>query len=333
MSDESGHEDAAALVEEYLESEISDGLPVVPPTAARVAAMVGSMGRPPGTVIGTFPPGDAEATVDHIAANAVLAGCTPGYGPVVLAAAEAMLDDRFALYGVACSTKGAAPLAVINGPVRGRIGAKSRGNLFGHGVRANATIGRALRLTVQNVAGAVPDVLDRATLGHPGKYSYCVAEDEEDSPWEPLHVERGVDPGRSAVTLLGCEAPRQVSVPQSSGEAILLGVAHTLASGEIGGFAGGKNAPHLLVLSKEHRDVLRDECWTKAAIRHFIAANAVIPAETVERVTGGRAEPVTAVAAPDDVLVLAGGGFAGRFSSVCPGWTWQSQPVTVPLPD
>lgn len=142
-----------------------------------------------------------------------------------------------------------------------------------------------------------------------------------------------MDPARSAVTMLGCEAPCQISVPQSSGAAILLAVAHTLASGEIGGFAGGKNAPHLLVLAKEHRDILRDESWTKAAIKEFIAANAVVPTEIVERVTGGPAEPVNAVAAVDDILVIAGGGFAGRFSSVCPGWTWQSRPVTVPVPD
>lgn len=324
---------AAAVVEEYLESDVSDGLPVVPPTADNLAAMMECMGRPSGTVIGTFPPANAAATVDHIAANAVLAGCRPEYGPVVLAAVEAMLEDRFALYGVACSTKGAAPLAIVNGPVRTRLGMKSGGNVFGHGVRANATIGRALRLTLQNVAQAVPDVLDRATLGHPGKYSYCIAEDEEDSPWEPLHVERGLPPECSSVTVLACEAPWQVGVQQGGGEALLRAVAHTLGSVEIGaGIGGGTNAPHLILFAKEHRDILAAEWWTKAAIKEFLVENAVVPAETAEGDAGSAAASRAAVSSTDGLLVLAAGGPAGRFAAVCPGWTWQSQPVTAALP-
>lgn len=330
------HRQAAAVAEEYLESDVSDGLPVVPPTADSLAAMVECMGRPTGTVIGTFPPGNATATVDHIAANAVLAGCRPEYGPVVLAAVEAMLEDRFALYGVACSTKGAAPLAIVNGPVRTRLGMKSGGNVFGHGVRANATIGRALRLTLQNVAQAVPDVLDRATLGHPGKYSYCIAEDEEDSPWEPLHVERGVARDQSAVTVLACEAPCQVSVQQGGGEALLRAVAHTLGSVEIGagiggGIGGGTKAPHLILFAKEHRDILAAESWTKAAIKEFLVESAVVPAETAEGGAGPAAASRAAVSSTDGLLVLAAGGSAGRFAAVCPGWTWQSQPVTAAL--
>ncbi|MQA83822.1 MAG: hypothetical protein GEV03_04080 [Streptosporangiales bacterium] len=314
------HHDAAALVEEYLESELSDGLPVVPPTAESVAAMVESMGRPPETVIGTLPPGDAEATVRHIAANAVLAGCRPEYGPVVLAAVQAMAQDRFALYGVACSTKGSAPLAIVNGPIRKRIGMKAGGNVFGHGVRANATIGRALRLVVQNVAHAAPDVLDRATLGHPGKYSYCIAEDEEDSPWEPLHVARGMAADESAVTMVGCEAPRQFGVQQSSGEAILSAVAQTLANvATTNGIGGRRNAPQVIVFAKEHRDILAEESWTKAAIKEWLVDNAVTPSGP-------------AISSADDLLIVAAGGAVGRFSSVCPGWTWQSQPVTVPIP-
>ncbi|MGH3318641.1 MAG: hypothetical protein ACRDN9_00410 [Streptosporangiaceae bacterium] len=324
--------DAAAIVEEYLASDLCDGLPVLPPTAENVAAMVAAMGRTSDTVVGTVPPGDVEATVGHVAANAVLAGCRPEYGPVVLAAVEAMLADRFALYGVACSTKGAAPLAIVSGPIRERIGMNARGNVFGHGVRANATIGRALRLILQNVAKAVPGVLDRATLGHPGKYSYCIAEDEEDSPWEPLHVERGMTAGQSAVTMLGCEAPRQVSVQDSSPEAILSAVAYTVASAAVGsGVEGRRNAPQLVAFAKEHRDILREASWTKAEVKKFIADGARVPAEVLEKSAGSVAGPVRAVTSEDDLLVIAAGGPVGRFSSVCPGWTWQSRPVTVSI--
>ena len=332
-SEDFAHRDAAAVVERYLASNLSDGLPMMPPTRAAIAAMVDAMGKPPGTVIGAMPPGNAEATVDHVAANAVLAGCLPDYGPVVLAAVEAMLDDGFALYGIACSTKGAAPLAIVNGPIRHRLGMKAKGNLFGHGNRANATIGRALRLVIQNIAQAVPDVLDRATLGHPGKYSYCVAEDEEDSPWEPLHVERGIAAEDSAVTLVGCEAPRQIGVQRDSGEAILTAIAHALAAvGVRGELGSGRSAPALAVFAAEHRTVLARESWSRAAIKEFIADNAVIPAPVVERITGAATGPVRVLTSPEDLLLVAGGGIAGPFSAVCPGWSWQSRPVTVAVP-
>jgi hypothetical protein len=326
--------EAAAVVEEYLDSGLSDGLPAVPPTETSVADMIAAMGRQRGAIIGQMPPGNLDVAVEHLAANAVLAGCRPEYGPVVLAAVEAMLDDRFALYGIACSTKGAAPLVIVNGPIRHRLGMKSGGNVFGHGVRANATIGRALRLIIQNVAQAVPDVLDRATLGHPGKYSYCIAENEEGSYWEPLHVERGLAAEQSAVTVFGGEAPHQINVPQGGGEAILLAMAQTLAVAGLGTGAGpAPGAPHVLVVADEHRTVLAEEGWTKAGVKEYVADNAVLPAELTRRMPGMPDDAVRTVEHPDSLLVVAAGGSAGRFSSVLPGWTWQSQPVTVAIPD
>lgn len=325
------HREAAAVVEQYLASRLSDGLPVLPPTEESIAAMVEAMGRPPGTTLAAMPPGNAEATVEHVAANAVLAGCRPEYGPVVLATVEAMLADAFALYGVACSTKGAAPLAIVNGPIRRRLGLNAGGNLFGPGNRANATIGRAVRLVLRNVAQAEPGVLDRATLGHPGKYTYCIAEDEEDSPWEPLHVERGLVAGDSAVTVLGCEGPHQVSVQRAVPEAILTALAYALA-GAVVGREAGRSAPALVVLAKEHRDALGRHAWTKTAVKEFIAEHAVVPADVAQRVAGGPRAAVPAMSGPDDLLVVAAGGPAGPFSAVCPGWTWQSRPVTVPVP-
>jgi hypothetical protein len=172
----------------------SDGLPLVPPTEECVLRMLQGTARDPQEVVGLVPPGLAPATVEKIAINAVLAGCLPEYLPVVLAAVEAVLDERFAMHGVLATTMFVGPVVVVNGPVRRRIGMNARGNALGQGNRANATIGRAVQLVIRNIGGGRPQEIDRATLGNPGKYTYCFAEDEEGSRWEPLSVERGSIP-------------------------------------------------------------------------------------------------------------------------------------------
>ena len=179
----------------------SDGLPLVPPTEERVLRMLDGTARDPQEVLGPVPPDLAPATVEKIAVNAVMAGCKPEYLPVVLAAVEAVLEEQFAMHGVLATTMFVGPVVVVNGPVRRRIGMNSKGNALGQGNRANAAIGRALQLVIRNIGGGRPQEVDRATLGNPGKYTYCFAEDEEGSSWEPLSVERGVQPGRSAVTV------------------------------------------------------------------------------------------------------------------------------------
>jgi hypothetical protein len=328
-------EDAAAAIERFMESEASDGLPIMPPTAASVAAMVAATGRPAQEVLGHMPPRLAAVSVRDVAINAVMAGCRPEYMPVVVAAAQASMDERFDLFGIAASTKGAAPLVIVNGPVRLAIGVNCRGNVFGPGFRANATIGRALRLLILTVGQARPNLLDRGTLGHSGRFSYCIGEDEEDSPWVPLHVERGLQPSQSAVTLWGGEAPRQISVTAAHPESICFALAYTLSS--IGLGLGGpgvpevsSHTPHVLVIAKEHRDILGAAGWSKNDIRMYVAEHALLPPEIVERVTGIREpHPHRVVPSPDDLLVVAAGGSAGRFSSVLPGWTRQSQPVTI----
>jgi hypothetical protein len=161
--------------------------------------------------IGTIPPRQGIVTVEKLAVNAVMAGCRPEYFPVVLAATEAMLDERFNLYAVQCTTHPCAPLLILNGPIARELDVNSRYNAFGPGCRANATIGRAVRLILQNVGGGTPGVLDRATQGQPAKYSYCIAEDELENPWSPLHVERGFDPATSTVTVCGAENPHNLN--------------------------------------------------------------------------------------------------------------------------
>ena len=179
----------------------SDGLPLVPPTEERVLRMLDGTARDPQEVLGLVPPALATATVEKIAINAVMAGCKPEYLPVVLAAVEAVLDESFAMHGVLATTMFVGPVVIVNGPIRRRIGMNAKGNALGQGNRANAAIGRALQLVIRNIGEGRPQEVDRATLGNPGKLSYCFAEDEEGSSWEPLSVERGLKPGQSAVTV------------------------------------------------------------------------------------------------------------------------------------
>ena len=193
--------DDADLIEACYERGWSDGLPVTPPTAERVLAMLAGTRRSPQEVIGLIPPDRVECTVEKAAINAVLAGCKPEYLPVVLAAIEAALVPEFGLHGVLCTTNAVAPVIMVNGPIAKRIGMNSKGNVFGQGNRANATIGRALQLVVRNVGGGRPGEIDRACFGNPGKYTFCFAEDEDDGVWESYAVEQGFSKDASTVTL------------------------------------------------------------------------------------------------------------------------------------
>ena len=166
-------------------------------------------GRSPDEILGYVPVRQRRITVEKVAINAVMAGCLPEYMPVVLAAVEAMCDEGYNLHGSSASTGGSATLLIVNGPIAKELGINSGANLFGPGCRANATIGRALRLILMNVCGAIPGTLDRSTMGHPGKYTYCIAENEADSPWEPYHVEKGFAADTSTVTVLPALGPHQ----------------------------------------------------------------------------------------------------------------------------
>jgi hypothetical protein len=181
----------------------ADGLPLVPPTRARVERMLGGLVDRAEESIGPVPPSWREATYAATAVNAVMAGCTPALFPVVCAAVACVVEPGFNLYGIQATTNPVAPLVLVNGPAAAKLGFNARSNAFGPGWPANATVGRALRLVLTNVGGAKPDGADRATHGFPGKFTFCASENEEDSPWEPLHVERGFDPTDSTVTVMG----------------------------------------------------------------------------------------------------------------------------------
>ena len=202
--------DAFAANEFYQAKGWTDGLPIVPPTEERVSECLDAAGLAPGDIIGIERVRQRPITAEKAAINAVLAGCLPSYMPVVFAVLGAMCDEKYNLHATSASTGGAAPFIVVNGPVRTLVGMNATHNVFANGNRPNATIGRAIRLVLINLLGVIPGEIDRSTLGHPGKFTFCIAEDEEDSPWTPLAQQKAIPAGKSAVTVLAAGALRQV---------------------------------------------------------------------------------------------------------------------------
>lgn len=298
-------DDEAALFDSFLERGWTDGLPVVPPTEDRVRAALDAGGRLPSDILGTEPVRGRVITAEKVAVNTVMAGCMPEYFPVVAATLEAMCEPQFNLHAVTVSTMGAAILTVVNGPAAREIGLGSGVSVFGPGNRANATIGRAIRLVVMNVTGAKPGELDKATMGHPGKYTWCMAECEETSPWEPLHVERGFDEDESTVTVFPGLSPIPVTSGAEAPEAILRGFEDAM-------FAAGTGADELVVvLSPELLGHFRRAEWSKRMVQETLF-------EVGVRKRNGSAE--RAVSSPEAVRVLTAGGAAGGFAAVIPLW-------------
>jgi hypothetical protein len=305
----------------------SDGLPLVPPTEERVLRMLDGTARDPQEVLGLVPPALAAATVEKIAINAVMAGCKPEYLPVVLAAVEAVLDESFAMHGVLATTMFVGPVVIVNGPVRRRIGMNAKGNALGQGNRANAAIGRALQLVIRNVGEGRPQEVDRATLGNPGKLTYCFAEDEEGSSWEPLSVERGLKPGQSAVTVFAGYGLQGV-VDQKSRDPESL--ARSFA-GSLRALGNVKHAPScdaLLVLSPEHHRTFRQAGWSKARLLEELYRLCEIPGAELVASSGGIAEGGPQSLAgrtvnkfrPGGLMIVRAGGDAGMFSGIIGGW-------------
>ncbi len=253
-------------VEACFERGWSDGLPVTPPTDARILRMLAGTRRRPDEVIGKVPPNLVECTVEKAAINAVMAGCKPEYMPVVLASLEAALQPVFTMHGLLCTTCFSGPVLVVNGPIAKRIGMNWGINALGQGNRANATIGRALQLIIRNVGGGRPGELDRATLGGPGKYTFCFAEDETDPAWTPLAVARGISSGRSAVTLFqGDGIQGFVDQRSRTPEELTRSLAMSLVAVAHPKLAEFTNA--MLVLSPEHYAIFRAVGWDRGGSR------------------------------------------------------------------
>ena len=308
-------------VEEMFERGWTDGLPVIPPTQERVEAMLsGCDGQ---VSLGLVPPALGEATLERVAACAVLAGCRPAYFPVVVAAAQAALDPAFNLHGQAVTTQPAGQLVVVNGPVRETIGLNSGMGALGPGFRANLTIGRALRLLVTLTGGAMPGGLDRATQGHMGKIGFCIAEDEEISPWEPLHVERGFHQGQSVVTVIGSDAPLSISDHRSRTPEDLAWILAWAAASAWSTNWWPLEEPSVFVICPEHAEMFRAAGWTKQRLRQFMFEAVRKPAAELRR---GETTPfvhaadpaglVPKWASPEAIVLIVAGGEAGRYSAV-----------------
>jgi thiol-disulfide isomerase/thioredoxin len=311
-------------VEACFERGWTDGLPVVPPTGERVLRVLAGSSRPPDDIVAVVPPDLVLCTVEKVAINAVMAGCRPEYLPVVIAAVEAACTDQFNIHGVLATTYSVGPVVIVNGPIARAIGMNSGINVLGQGNRANATIGRALQLVIRNVGGGRPGEVDRATLGNPGKYTLCFAEDESGSPWEPLSVERGLTEGASAVTLFAGEGPWTVfdqlsRTPQSLARSLawcLRTVAHPK-------LADAYEA--LVVISPEHGRVFCEAGWTKARLREEIRYLLTIPGTELVRGADGCAEGMPTATTmpkfrPDGIWFVHAGGPAGLFSSIIGSW-------------
>jgi peroxiredoxin len=308
-------------LEDMFDRGWTDGLPVIPPTSERVRAMLG--GRDGSESLGEVPPAMGKATLDRIAACAVLAGCRPEYFPVVLAAARAALRPEFNLNGQAVTTQPAGQLVIVNGPARDAIGLNASMGALGPGWRANMTIGRALRLLVSLTGGGFPGRLDRATLGHAGKLGSCLAEDEQMSPWEPLHVERGYDAGQSVVTLVACDAPMSISDHRSTSPAELAAVLGWAAAATWSPNWWPLGGTSLFVICPEHAQLFHDAGWSKHRVREELLRTVRRPArelrwgETTPRVQASADEDEIAKwTSPEDIVLVVAGGEAGRYSAV-----------------
>ena len=315
----------------------SDGLPLIPPTPERVIRMLSGTNRDPQEIVATVAPNMGEATVEKVAINSVLAGCKPEYFPVVLAALEAACTDEFNIHGVMATTMGASPVMVVNGPIRERIGMNMKLSALGQGNRANATIGRALRLAIRNIGGARPGGTERPTLGNPMKFTMCFAEWEERSPWDPLHVERGFKPEDSVVTLFCMTSGPTLIVDQTSLHAPQLASSIGMALESVHHPKAYMGSDTLLVVCPEHIDtIMRDGDYSKQQLREQINTSTKkpvralvqdeksgvgIPAERFaklpEEMQNGE---MSKFATPDNIHIVFAGSDAGKFSGAFHGW-------------
>ncbi len=270
-------EDLDELYRFLQERRWGDGLPMMPPTPERVERMLRGTHRDPAEVIGAVAPAFGRATVKHIAINAVLAGCEPEFLPVILAAVEAVTQPQFNLQSVQATTNPATPWLIVNGPIADRLNVNSGINCLGQGNWANATMGRALRLVLQNIGGGLPDDMDRATHGQPGKYSFCCAENEAASPWQPLHVERGNGLNSSAVTVVAAAGTLNINTHAKDTPGLLRMIADAMTYASSNDYRAGGGGEPWIILSPEHADIFKRSGLSKADVKKQLWELSKIP--------------------------------------------------------
>ncbi len=324
--------DAATVQEHFAQAGWTDGLPIIPPTPDRVLEMMLAAGAAdPDEVVGAVAERGVTLTVEMAAINAVMAGCEPAVFPIVLAALGAVLDPALNAHTAVTSTGGAALCTIVSGPLAVEVGMNSRHNIFGPGNRANATIGRAMRLVVANVLGARSGKLDASSIGNPGKYTLCFAEEPPPVPWEPLRVALGYEPEDTTVTVMPTEGPRQVANHLNpDAEGILRTFAATMRDPAT--FITGKGGQCVVVLGAEHRTAIVEQGWTRRAVQEFLTAESRVSPEELARggvlleqgtgkdVTPGPDGKLRSIVSPDDVLVVTAGGAGAGWSAYLPSW-------------
>jgi hypothetical protein len=316
-----------ALIEAYYDAGWTDGLPVVPPTDATVSAMLAGAGLEGHEVLGEIPGRNTVVTADKVAINAVMAGCRPEYAPVVVATLRALCRPEFAYHGPASSTGGSAMVLIVNGPIGRRLDINSGNNALGQGHRANATIGRAVRLAMMNVMNTRPGFLDRATLGNPGKFSLCFAEHELDHPWQPFHTTRGFDADASTVTVYASNSLYQVyNQLAATPEPLLLCFADVLGSLGSPNLKGFNES--LVIVAGEHAEILRGSGWSRRDVQQFLREHTRLRVADVKRAARlpgevSEADETTwryVFEDSEDILIVCAGGRAGSWSACLPGW-------------
>lgn len=304
----------------YRDRRWSDGLPIIPPTVERVERMLAHTRRERYEIVARIAPQYGAATVERIAINAVLAGCEPAYLPVLIAATEAVAEPQFNLPGIQTTTNPVAVLVVLNGPLARGLDVNATFNCLGQGAWANATIGRALRLILQNIGGALPGEMDRATHGQPAKYTFCCAENDAESPWEPLHVERGYGREQSTVTVVGTEGTMNMNTHAKDAQELLRVMAETMIHPPSNEYVHGGEP--WLILGPEHAEVFRRAGWSKAQLKRTLWEEAKMPAQRLsqkelERARASRTEELGELTAstmlpisprPEDIQILVAGG-------------------------
>ena len=320
--------------EYYLANGLTDGLPIVPPTEAKVNAMLAGAGLQPSDVVAVEGIRGKTFVAETVAVNAVMAGCKPEYMPVIVAAVQAVSEPQFNFHANSTSTNGVGVLVLVSGPIAKSIGINSGTVLMGHGYRANATIGRAISLLKVNAYGSVPHDMDKSTFGHPGQYTFCFAEDDDVIPWEPLRVEKGFSVDTSTVTVFAANSPLQVSTHNYSQPDEFL----SIVSDAIQGMGLGPSEI-VVAISPEILEYVRSSGWTKAQIKEFIFKNIHRTGlgwnahYRTEHIFSGddlyRSIPV--VPSPDHLTLVGGGGAAGAFVSIIGAWGGVSS-VTIEIP-
>lgn len=326
--------DASAWMELAYARNWTDGLPVMPPTVERVAEFLDYVGGHPQRVIGIVPPKNGVATVEQLAIQSVMAGAKPQYFPIIIAAIQAMLEEPFNLNGIQCTAHIVAPLTIVSGPIVKQLGFNASFGVFAGGSRANATVGRAVRLILWNIGGGYTGEPDRASTGHPGRYTYCIAENQDANPWEPLHVERGLAPDQNAVTVMGVEGPHYcqygLSCPPEQNLYVMAKVMATI--GNNNQYMFGQT---LAVLSSGFAPAFAQAGWTKQAIKQYLYENARTSLGEIKKSPyfalkrwqdfwpdsidlTNDSTPVPIVKGPEDIIVVVAGGVGGPV--VCPGW-------------